>query len=99
MSAFEVTPAQLKSTADQLEQLNSDFKSAVSDLESTEQQLSKLWEGLAKQTFQQAFQRDKSNMDAFYANITKYVGALRAMAAKYEQIEAANTQTASARSY
>ncbi len=99
MGAFEVTPAMLKSTADQLDQLNNNFKSAVTNLESTEQSLSAMWEGESKQAFQQAFQRDKGNMDAFYANITKFVAALRAMAAKYEQAEAANTQTATARSY
>lgn len=99
MAAFEVTSAQLKSTADQLEQLNSNFKSAVDNLESTEQSLSAMWEGEAKQAFQQAFQRDKSNMDLFNANITKFIAALRTMAAKYEQAEAQNTQTATSRSY
>jgi WXG100 family type VII secretion target len=99
MSAFEVTPSQLKSTADQLEQLNSNFSSTVTNLESTEQSLSAMWEGESKQAFQQAFQRDKGNMDAFSANITKFVETLRAIAERYEGVEIANTQTATTRSY
>lgn len=99
MAAFEVTSAQLKSTADQLEQLNENFKSAVSNLESSQQSLSAAWEGEAKQAFQSAFTRDKSNMDLFYANIMKFIAALHTMATKYEQAESVNTQTATTRSY
>ncbi|MBQ4528375.1 MAG: WXG100 family type VII secretion target [Clostridia bacterium] len=99
MSAFDVTPAQLKSTADQLESLNQQFQSAVNNLDSTQQTLNGMWEGEAKQAFQQAFSKDKVNMDAFHANITKFVAAIRTMASKYEQAENQNTQTGQSRSY
>ena len=99
MASFEVTPSQLKTTADQLESLNANFKAAAEGLSSTQQQLSAMWEGESKAAFQNAFERDRANMDAFYANISKFVAALRAMAAKYEAAEAQNTQTATSRSY
>ena len=99
MAAFNVTPAQLKSLASELEQLNSQFKSAVGNLEQTEQNLGTMWEGEAKNAFRSAFQRDKSNMDLFHANILKFVAALNTMAAKYEQAENANVSTGTQRSY
>ena len=99
MSSITVTAAQLKSTADQLEGLNGQFKSAVGNLESTEQSLCSMWEGEAKNGFDAAFKRDKSNMDLFNANITKFVATLRTIAAKYEQAENANVSTANQRSY
>lgn len=94
-----VTAAQLRSTADQLEQLNSNFKTATENLTSVQQNLSGMWEGDAKRTFDASYQRDKTNMDAFNANITKYVGVLRSIAVKYEKAEQANVQIAQQRSY
>lgn len=99
MSSITVTAAQLKSTAEQLEGLNNQFKSAVSNLESQEQSLCSMWEGEAKNSFDAAFKRDKNNMDLFNANIMKYVAALRTIAAKYEQAEQTNVSTANQRSY
>ena len=94
-----VTAAQLRSTADQLEQLNSNFKTATENLNSVQQNLSGMWEGDAKRAFEAAYQRDRTNMDAFNANITKYVAALRTIAANYEKAEQANVQIAQQRSY
>lgn len=99
MSSITVTAAQLRSTADQLEQLNSQFKSAVGNLESTEQSLCSMWEGDAKTSFDAAFKRDKNNMDLFNANIMKFVAAMRTIAVKYEQAESTNVSTANQRSY
>ena len=97
--ATMVTAAQLKSTADQLEQLNANFKTAVENLTNVEQSLSGMWEGEAKTAFDQAFQRDRTNMDAFNVNISKFVAVLRQAAVTYEQAENQNVQIAQTRTY
>lgn len=99
MSSITVTASQLKSSADQLESLNQQFKAAVESLEGQEQSVCGMWEGEAKQTFHNAFTRDKGNMQMFYNNIQKFIATLRNAAIKYEQAEAQSTQIASQRSY
>lgn len=99
MSQFSVTAAQLRAKAEELTGLNSNFKSNVSDLEATEQNLSTMWEGEAKAAFHTAFTNDKTQMNNFSMLIEKYVASLLTIAAKYEQAEATNLETASTRTY
>ena len=58
-----------------------------------------MWEGEARDTFHQAFTRDKQQMDVFHQLIAQYVQALLEIAARYEQAEARNREIASARNY
>ncbi len=58
-----------------------------------------MWEGTARDTFHQAFLRDRQQMDAFYQLIEQYVQALLEIAARYEQAEARNRELAAARKY
>nr|WP_300167677.1 WXG100 family type VII secretion target [uncultured Flavonifractor sp.] len=99
MSQFTVTFQQLKSAIDTLTQLNSDFKTATSNLESTEGQLCSMWEGQARDTFDAAFKRDKTQMDNFYNAIQVYIQVLQENLARYQQAEAENTEIASTRKY
>lgn len=99
MSQFTVTFQQLKSAIDTLTQLNSDFKTATSNLESTEGQLCSMWEGQARDTFDAAFKRDKAQMDKFYTEIQRYIQVLQENLARYQQAEAENTEIASTRKY
>ena len=99
MALIRVTAAQLRSTANELRSVNGNFKSQVGNLESQEGALASMWEGEAKNAFHTAFMNDKAQMDKFYELIEKYCQTLESMAQKYEQAEAANTQTASSRSY
>ena len=99
MAAFQVTSSQLRAQAGELRNLNSQFKSQVSNLESQEGSLLTMWEGEARNTFDAAFKNDKAQMDNFYNLIEQYCVALENIAAKYDMAEAQNVSTASARTY
>ncbi len=99
MALIRVTAAQLKAKADELTGLNTNLKSNVSELESCEQNLVSMWDGQAKDAFHQAFHNDKIQMTNFSTLIEKYVNTLLAIAAKYQQAESINTETAATRTY
>lgn len=99
MALIRVTSAQLQSGAQELANLNSQFKSAVQQLENTEQALAGMWEGDAKEAFHRAFNSDKIQMDNFYNAIEVYITRLQNAAAKYQQAEALNVDTANTRTY
>lgn len=99
MAYFQVTSSQLKAKAEELRNLNATFKSTTGELEELEATLGSQWEGEAKNAFHQAFTRDKIQMDNFYNAIEQYVNVLLNIAAKYENAESINTQTASTRTY
>ena len=99
MSQYTVTIQQITSAIDTLTQLNSEFKTATSNLETTEGQLCSMWEGEARDTFDAAFKKDKTQMDNFFNAIEVYAQRLEAAAAKYEQAEAQNTEIATTRTY
>ena len=99
MALIRVTAAQVKSTADQLRQYDSQFKSQVDNLETHELNLGSMWEGQAKDAFHNAFNNDKEYMNQFYVLIEKYCQALEQIARSYEEAEARNTDTATKRSF
>ncbi len=99
MSQFSVTFQQISSTIEQLTELNSRLKTAANSLESTEAQLCGMWEGKAKDTFDQAFKSDKIQMDNFYNAIQQYISALQTALQKYQQAESENAETAQTRKY
>lgn len=99
MALIRVTAAQLKTNAQELAGLNRSFEIQVNELEKCEQKLCTMWEGQTKEAFHKAFCSDRLQMDNFRILIERYVEALLTIAAKYEQAEAMNTETASARNY
>ncbi len=99
MSEFRVSVQELKSKVEALRSLNSQFKSAVSELESTENNLSSMWEGEAKTAFHTAFGNDKIQMDNFYNAIEVYAQKLETIMARYMQAESANIEIATERTY
>lgn len=99
MALIRVTAAQLKAKAEELTGLNNNLKTNVGELESCEQNLASMWEGQAKDAFHQAFSNDKIQMTNFSTLIEKYVATLLTIAAKYEQAESINTETAATRKY
>lgn len=99
MAAFTVTASQLKSTANELRELNGQFKSQVGRLETQEASLASMWEGEAQKAFRAAFNNDKTQMDSFYTLINQYCQALESIASKYELAERQNLSTAQTRSY
>ena len=99
MASFITTPAQLRAKAEELSSLNNSFRTNVSELEAEEENLMGMWEGQAKEAFHQAFSSDKIQMTNFSTLIEKYVASLLTIAAKYEEAERINTETATARKY
>ena len=77
--------------------LNEQFKTQVTELESSEATLNGQWDGAANEAFHKAFMYDKNYMDQFYSLILKYCDALEQIATKYDQAEAANENTATTR--
>ena len=99
MAEIQVTAASIRNKAQELQSLNSTFKSYVEDMISTENSLGAMWEGEAKNAFHTAFTTDTQKMSEFYNLIEKYCQALETIAEEYEKAEAANTATATQRSY
>lgn len=99
MSKVNVTFKNLESGADNLEQLNIQFKNSVTQLENIEAALNGMWDGQANDTFHDAFNRDRIQMNNFSDLIVRYVETLRQIASRYRQAEATNTDIASKRNY
>lgn len=99
MSAFTVTSSQIRAKASELRSLNGQFKSQCGNLEATEGTLNSQWEGEANTAFHNAFLTDKAKFEEFYNLIEKYCVALEEIAAKYEEAESRNADTASRRTY
>jgi len=99
MYQFRVTFQQLKSAIDQLTQLNSQFKSSVENLESTETRLCGMWEGSTRDKFDAEFKKDKGQMDAFYNAVQQYITVLQNALEEYTKAEQINTEIATTRTY
>jgi WXG100 family type VII secretion target len=99
MAELKVTAAQLISKAEELQQLNHTFKAKVDALEETETSLAGMWDGDAKEAFHKAFMSDKVQMTNFYNAIAQYVSVMEQIAAKYNEAEVRNVDTASTRNY
>lgn len=99
MALIRVAAAQLRAGAEELAGLNNSLKNQVKELEACEQNLCTMWEGQTKEAFHKAFCSDRIQMDNFRVLIERYVETLLAIASKYEQAEAKNTETASTRNY
>lgn len=99
MGIIRVSSTQLRTTATDLRGLNGQLKTQVGQLETSEAALAGQWDGQAKTAFHNAFVKDKGQMDTFYSEIEKYCAALENIAAKYDQAEDTNRETASTRNY
>lgn len=99
MALISLTFEQLKTQADELRQLNENFKANVTELVGIETELASMWEGQSRDAFHNAFNSDKAQMDNFYNTIEQYVQALMLILAKYQQAEGTNLETAVTRTY
>lgn len=97
MSMFRVSSTVLRQKAQELEQMNKQFKSAVESLANQEASLASMWEGEAQKAFRTAFNNDRQQFDNFYNGIAKYIQALRDAATQYDQAESKNLSTAKTR--
>lgn len=99
MAEIMVTSSTLRSKAEELNQLNEQFKSAVSSLTDEENALRGQFEGEASDAFHSAFTQDTVQMQNFYNAIAQYVQKLLQIAESYEKAEQANVATATTRNY
>lgn len=99
MSFIQVTASELKNKAAELQGLNSRFQAEIENLVNQQNNLNSMWEGEAKEAFNQAFTRDKGNMDNFKSAIDAYIQALNSIALSYEEAEKRNLSAATTRSY
>lgn len=99
MAEIKATAAEIRKKADELRQLNSQFKQKVEALSSSEQNLTSMWEGPAKESFHRAFSNDRGQMDNFNATINQYAAALDTIAVEYDKRESMNVNIANQRNY
>lgn len=99
MGYIQVTARELRSGAQEIQNLNSQFKAKASELTEKETALCSMWEGSARDAFHQAFTKDQGQLESFEKLIAEYVRVLLEIATRYEQAEARNQEIASARSY
>lgn len=99
MAQILVTAQELRAKAGELKDKNMGFKTHVSNLESQEGELIGMWDGQARNMFDQQFKKDVMQFNGFFTLINEYVNALEMIAAKYEQVEAVNVATANTRTY
>ena len=99
MSFIQVTSSELRNKAEQLQGLNSKLKSEIENLQAHQANLNTMWEGDAKEAFNNAFIRDKEKMDAFKTAIDQYIQAMLVIAGRYEEAEKKNISIASTRNY
>lgn len=99
MAMILVTSQKIREAAENLGQLNRQFKGKTEELTTREQALCQMWEGQAKNAFHGAFERDSRQMEAFHGLVNKYVQVLLEIAQRYEQAEARNAEIAGGRNY
>ncbi|MGN9106677.1 WXG100 family type VII secretion target [Oliverpabstia intestinalis] len=99
MAKFQVTTAELKAAIADLQEKNGTFLTKVNELEQAQQALRAQWQGDANTAFNTAFENDKAQWMNFSKLITQYIQALQTIMETYEKAEAANTTTATNRSY
>ncbi len=99
MSQIRVMTNELKSKIENLRSLNTQFKNAVTQLESTENNLRSMWEGQANEAFHNAFKSDKEQMYNFYSAIELYAQKLEVILSRYLQAENENIELANTRTY
>lgn len=96
-SRFKVTPQKLRDAADELETLNSRFKTEVGKLKEDNATLGMKWEGDARKKFDEQFRMDAGKFEQFSEGIMKFIQQLRTDADNYDKTENTNTSIASVR--
>ena len=94
MAYFKVSSQVLRSKANELENLNAQFKSRIEDLKGSERALSASYEAESQKVFHAAFEANCTKFMEFYKGINNYAQALKAEADRYEKAEARNIQIA-----
>lgn len=96
-SKIRVTTQELRNKANELESLNTAFRSDVMGLRDDEMQLAQSYEGDAQKQFHIQFTNDMEKFDRFYQTIQQFIQQLRADADNYDKTEAMNVSIAATR--
>lgn len=96
MAEFQVTASTLKQKAEELSTLNNNF-AKVEELMASEKSLSGMWEGQAKEAFENAFNTDAGKMNQFKAAVDEYYSRLLTIVSQYEQAESKNVSVGTTR--
>ena len=99
MAYIQVTSSELRTKAEELRGLNQRFTQEIENMLSHQNNLNSMWEGEAKEAFNQAFNQDKGKLDNFKNAIDAYIQALTTIAARYEDAEKKNFSIAGQRTY
>lgn len=94
MAEIRVTPKELRNKAQELQNLNKQFRAEVEKMVGYRSQLDSMWDGEARTAFDHAFDTDKVKWDTFARNIDEYVQKMLEAAETYETAEQNNLQTA-----
>ena len=97
MAEFQVTASTLKQKAEELSTLNNNFAKKVEELMASEKSLSGMWEGQAKEAFENAFNTDAGKMNQFKAAVDEYYSRLLTIVSQYEQAESKNVRVGTTR--
>ena len=97
MAEFQVTASTLKQKAEELSTLNNNFAKKVEELMASEKSLSGMWEGQAKEAFENAFNTDAGKMNQFKAAVDEYYSRLLTIVSQYEQAESKNVSVGTTR--
>lgn len=90
MSEIQVTSTTLRNKAEELNQLNEQFRKAVNSLIEEEGALRSQFEGQTSDAFHNKFSKDSIQMNNFYNAIAQYAQKLTEIAASYEKAEQDN---------
>ena len=96
---IEVTASELRRAISELTEKNNQFRNKVSELEGLQQELASQWQGEANTAFNNAFQNDKGQWQAFLGLTAQYIQGLETILRIYEQAEETNRMTATNRTY
>lgn len=99
MAYIQVTSNELRTKADELRGLNQRFSSEIENMTSHQNNLNTMWEGEAKEAFNQALNQDKGKLENFKNAIEAYIQALTVIAQRYDEAENKNLSIAGQRTY
>ena len=99
MSFIEVTSEELKNKALELQGLNSRYQAEIESISNCQNNLNSMWEGEAKEAFNQAFMKNRVTLDSFKMAIDSYIQVLNAIAVRYEETEKRNIAMAGTSMY
>ncbi len=97
MSKLQVTSSKLREAKGTLDRQNQLLSNQIDKLKQAESKLNSMWEGEAKQAFQQVFNKDMVQFGEFHSLIGKYSNVLEQAAQNYEDKERKNVELASHR--